>query len=472
MNRELWRSAIDQDRRRLVVGGLAAAGLIGLGRPASGAPVVGSRHPVTLLAPGNPGGGWDQFCRVIQYAMRQEKIVSAPVEVVNRGGAGGTIALAEFVSRDRGNPNVLMGAGSILLTSSIAHDSPVKVQQTTPLAKLASDYLVVGVRQDSPFRHIDQLLEAWARAPQSVTWCGGSAGGGDHILVGMMAEAAGVPPGMVRYVAYSGGGEASAALLGGQVTAGVNGWSEWRSLRDDGRVRFLAGSSVGKRIDGVTPTFEEQGLEIGFENWRAVFLPPGLSQNVIDQWLDVIQRVRASSTWRSSLAKYNWDDSFLAGAELLRFITEEERRFEVQLARLGISSGGSGYAALGPWAFPAAIAVGGGVAAVGVALERRNEGPTRSDTAASVEAPEAAPNKGAADEDRPSWRRFGAALGLVLIYFGAMQSVGFLISTPVFILALCRLSGTRSLVRDGLVGLVLTGLIWGLFTHVLQISIR
>ncbi len=457
------------DRRQAAFG--AAACMAGIGGGIARAEDFPTR-PLTIMAPTNPGGGWDIFARAIQQAARAEGLSPKPIEVINRGGAGGTIGLAELVSRRRGDPHIVMATGSVMVSSSVAHNSPVRLADAAPLAKIASDYLVVAVPTASPYRTLGELLEAFRSTPGAFAWCGGSAGGIDHMLFGMIAEAVGVSPREIRYVAYAGAGEATAAIVGGQVPAGVTGYSEWSSLRDDGRVRFLAVSSP-RRIDADTPTLIESGLALSMENWRGLVLPPGVSAEATRWWTGFVRRLHESPRWREIALRYAWHDTYLEGPELARFIAREEAQAGKVLVRLGISSGGSGYAAVGPWTFPAAIGVAGAAAVAGLALERRSGRAGMLAAAVADEAravAETADARGGGDE-APPWLRFAAAVALTAAYLVALNFVGFLAATPFLIVAACRLIGSRALVRDLVAALAMTGGAWVLFTRLLHIAL-
>lgn len=199
--------------------------------------------PISIMAPTNPGGGWDQTARLVQQVWTSERILPVPVEVTNRGGAGGTIGLAEFVSKNRNDPHTIMTMDRVMLGAIITNQSAVTLSDTVPLARLLSEYEVVAVAGSSGYRTFQQLIDDFKKDPKRISWGGGSAGGTDHILVGMIAQAAGVGPKNINYVAYSGGGEAAAAVMGGHVSAGVSGYGEWKAHVDAGKMRFLAVSS-------------------------------------------------------------------------------------------------------------------------------------------------------------------------------------------------------------------------------------
>src|SRR6185503_14176650 len=229
-----------------------------------------------IIAPAAPGGGWDQTARVMQQALQRAGLVRiAPVE--NVPGAAGTIGLARFIGAEAGRRDVVMVSGLIMLGGIVTHRSPVTLHDVTPIARLTGEYEVVVVPPSSRFTSLQDLLQALRANPSSISWGGGSAGGSDHILAGLITDAAGAPASRVNYIAFSGGGESLAAIVGGQVDVGINGYAELSAQIDAGTVRPL-GISSAERLSGVdVPTFREQGLDLVFENWRSVVAPPGIS---------------------------------------------------------------------------------------------------------------------------------------------------------------------------------------------------
>ncbi len=295
-------------------------------------------RPITLLAPANPGGGWDQTARQIQQVWTETGVLGVPVEVVNRGGAGGTIGLADLVSRQRGDPYTLMVFGQVMVGATRTNDSAVSIGDTVLLARLLNEYEIVAVPTDSPYQTLQELIQDFRRDPGQISWAGGSAGGIDHILVGLLAQAAGVDPPDINYIAYAGGGEAAIAVMGGHVVAGVSGLGEWQAHVESGRMRLLAISSE-ERVEGHdTPTIRESGLDVAIANWRGIAAPPGTDDETREWLIQALTRMRESSAWQDILEANNWQDSFLTGAEFEDFLREEERTVEVVLRSIGLIS--------------------------------------------------------------------------------------------------------------------------------------
>ena len=263
-------------------------------------------------------------------------ILGVPVEVVNRGGAGGTIGLADLVTRYDGDPRNLMVFGQVMLGSIRTNASPVSIDRTVPLARLLNEYEVVTVPADSPYRTIEELLEDFRRDPAAVSWAGGSAGGIDHILAGLIAQAAGVDPRQVNYIAYSGGGEAAAAVMGGHVTVGLSGVGEWKAYIASGRMRPIAVSSPERTGDGVTPTLRESGLDVVLSNWRGISAPPGTDDETRDWLIRALEGMRESEAWQRILRANEWEDSFLPGEAFEAFLRDEVATVDTTLRAIGL----------------------------------------------------------------------------------------------------------------------------------------
>jgi putative tricarboxylic transport membrane protein len=292
-----------------------------------------SQHALTIVAPAAPGGGWDQTARALQRVFPSVE-PDATVQVENVAGAAGTIGLARFVTAERGNPNALLITGLVMMSAITMNRAPVNLADTTPIARLTGEYEVIVVPAGSSVRTLRELVTAFRAGPETVTWGGGSAGGTDDLLVRLLAEALGVSPARVNYIAFPGGGAAVAALLGGQITAGVSGLGEFAGQIEAGTLRALA-ISAPERLDGVSvPTLRDEGVDLQLSNWRAVVAPPGLTDAERDGWTRRIERVTTSAAWRQVLQRNGWTDMLLTGDAFRQFLVAEQQRVDAVLQRL------------------------------------------------------------------------------------------------------------------------------------------
>jgi putative tricarboxylic transport membrane protein len=292
-----------------------------------------SAPAIKMMIPANPGGGWDSTGRALAAAMQSAKLVSG-VQFDNRGGAAGTIGLAQFINGAKGDPHALMMGGMVMVGGIILNKSPVSLDQVTPIARLTTENLVVVVPAKSPHQKIGDLLNAFKANPGSISWGGGSAGGSDHILIGLMARAVGGDPTKINYVAFKGGGEAVAAIIGGHVAAGVSGLSEFSEHIKSGRMRALAVSGEA-REEGV-PTLKEQGVNVVLGNWRGVFGAPGITPAQRDELVRIVRAATETPAWKESLQKNGWQGVFLGGDPYKAFLDEDNKRIGAILDSLGL----------------------------------------------------------------------------------------------------------------------------------------
>jgi putative tricarboxylic transport membrane protein len=323
--------------RIAIVGVLGLLVLLAMLGGCSGA---GDDYPegdVELMAPADPGGGWDQTARAMQSALTESGVVEENVEVYNVGGAGGTIGLAQFVSDNAGDPNQLMVMGLVMVGAIQLNDSPVDLSQTTPIASLLTEWEAIVVPADSEYQTLEQLVEAFRADPGSISWAGGSAGSTDQILIGLLAQEVGVDPAEVNYIAHSGGGEANSAILSGGVSAGVSGLAEVRDQVEAGQMRLLAVSSDERIGEADAPTIVESGYDLVVPNWRGVMAPPDISAEDREAIVGMIEKMHDTSEWQETLEANGWTDFFQTGEEYETFLDEENQRVRDVLGEMELA---------------------------------------------------------------------------------------------------------------------------------------
>lgn len=318
--------------RRTAVAALGMTAVLGLaacsaGSGASGADAGGDEgaaalDAVQLIAPADPGGGWDQTARAMSEVLTGEELVgSAPVE--NIGGAGGTVGLAALANEK--DPAMLMVTGLVMVGAVETNASAVRIEDVTPIARLTEEPLVVVVPASSPYKTAEDLVDAIVDEGAAISVTGGSAGGADHILAGMLLAEAGVDaadvPTTLNYIPNSGGGEAVTMLLGGTVQAGISGVGEFVEQIEAGELRALAVSSAEpSELLPEVPTLVEEGYDVELTNWRGLLAPPGLDDAEIAALADLVTELHDSKGWTDTLAEKGWSDAFLVGEEFQTFL--------------------------------------------------------------------------------------------------------------------------------------------------------
>jgi putative tricarboxylic transport membrane protein len=288
-----------------------------------------------IIAPAKPGGGWDQTARALEEVIRAGGGAKS-VTVENVAGAGGTVGLAQLVDKEKGNANVLMVNGLVMLGAILTNNSPATLDQVTPIARLTGEYEVIVVPAASELKTLADLVGKLKADAGAVAFGGGSAGGTDHILAGLVAKAAGADLTKLNYVPFSGGGEALAAILGGHVAAGISGYSEWEGQIKSGELRALAISAPVKQ-DGIDiATLKEQGVDVELANWRAVVAAPGIDDAGKKALLDIVDATVKSDGWKKILAEKKWTDLYLPGDAFAALIKDENMRTTEVLKTIGL----------------------------------------------------------------------------------------------------------------------------------------
>jgi putative tricarboxylic transport membrane protein len=322
-------------RREFVTASLAGTALSALSPLLSQSASAQTVDSLKMFIPAAPGGGWDQTGRSIEQVMKSAGLVkNMPFE--NVAGAGGTVGLPRFINM-RGQQNVLMVSGMVMVGAIIANKSPVNLTQVTPVARLIGEVEAVVVPAASPHKTMKDLAAALKKDTGAVSWAGGSAGGTDHILAGLIAQDIGADPKKVSYVAYSGGGPANAAIIGNQVTAGIGGWAEVAEHVKAGKMRCL-GVSSEKRLDGVNvPTLKEGGVNVELYNWRGVFAPPGIPAPHRQALTDLVDRMYKTKQWQDEMKNRDWIGLYMPGDKFGDYIKTETTRIETVLKSIGLA---------------------------------------------------------------------------------------------------------------------------------------
>ena len=306
---------------------MAAAGVL----PAHAADVS-----LKMMIPANPGGGWDGTGRALGKAMQDAGTIST-VQYENKGGAAGAIGLAQFVNAAKADPNALMVMGAVMIGGIITGKPPVSLTAATPIARLTSEYNVFVVPAASPFQSMKDVVEAVKKDPGSVKWGGGSRGSTEHIAAAMLAREIGVDATKINYVPFRGGGEAIAAILGGNVSIGGSGYSEFAQYIESGKMRPIGVTSATRLKNAPTvPTMKEQGFNVEIGNWRGVYGAPGITPAQRKALTDMLQKTVKSKGWMEAMEKNGWTDAWLAGPAFDEFVEREFAALRVTMVKAGM----------------------------------------------------------------------------------------------------------------------------------------
>lgn len=288
-----------------------------------------------IIAPAGPGGGYDQLARATQQVLESEDLAS-DVQVLNVPGAGGTIGLAQFVTGGgRGTKAMVTGLG--MIGAIKVNNSPIGLDQVTPLARMTGEYQPLVVAADSPIQSLDDLAEMYKADPGSVSWGGFALGSPDHLVSAMTVKAMGGDVSEMNYIVAGAGGEMLSQVVGGHITVATGGLNEFADLISTGRLRALAISSP-ERLPGVDiPTFKEQGYEVELVNWRGLMAQSSADEDDVQALDEAITAMVATEAWQTIAAERGWVDMHLNAADFAGFLESEQPNIEAILADLGLA---------------------------------------------------------------------------------------------------------------------------------------
>jgi putative tricarboxylic transport membrane protein len=321
-------------RRSFLAGTVVAPALATLAGCAGTVVQPGDLSRLRMMVPASPGGGWDTTARTLQRVIQQAG-VARNVQVFNVEGAGGTIGLGQLARED--DDALLMMMGLVMVGAIDTNDSSTRLDDVTPIAQLIAETELIVVPAESPYPDLAAFVEAWAADPRGTPIAGGSAGGTDQILAGLLAQAAGIDPKQVNYIPYSGGGESLAALLGNQVAAGISGTADYGEQVTSGTLKGLAVSTAERsgQVPDV-PTIVESGFDVEVTNWRGLMARPGMSDEARQDLIALVQDAHDSDEWAEALENNGWLDTFQTGDEYGDFLAEEETRVRQVLTEIGL----------------------------------------------------------------------------------------------------------------------------------------
>ncbi len=321
-------------RRGFLAGALALPAVSTLAACAGTVVQPGDLSRLRMMVPASPGGGWDTTARTLQRVIQQTGL-ARNVQVFNVEGAGGTIGIGQLARED--DDALLMMMGLVMVGAIDTNDSTTRLDDVTPIAQLIAETELVVVPADSPYDTLEDFVAGWAADPRGTPIAGGSAGGTDQILAGLLAQAVGIDPVEVNYIPYSGGGESLSALLGNQVAAGISGTADYGELVVSGRLKGLAVSTADRsgQVPDV-PTIIESGYDVEVTNWRGLMARPGMSDGAREDLIALVTEAHDTEEWSEALDANGWLDTFQTGDEYGEFLAEEETRVRQVLTEIGL----------------------------------------------------------------------------------------------------------------------------------------
>ncbi|WP_324716612.1 tripartite tricarboxylate transporter substrate binding protein [Carboxydochorda subterranea] len=297
-------------------------------------------RPITVVAPAGPGSGWDLTARTVSQVLTETRLVPVAMPVENRAGGGGAVALSHVVQNRKGDPNTLIVFSPPLILIHLNKQTPFSYRDLTPLARLFNDYQIIGVRSDSRYKSLDELMAVLRQNPKGLVVGGASAPGSmDHLSFMMAAQQSGVDVRNVLYISFPGGSELNAALLGGSIDIVSTSVGDILGYIEAGSVRALAVTSPERLTDprlSNVPTLKELGINATFEVWRGIFGPPGMPEEARTYMSNALAKMVQTPEWKEMLRRFNWHPGYLPGDQFKAYLDGQEKLMGNLLKEMGL----------------------------------------------------------------------------------------------------------------------------------------
>jgi len=315
----------------------ASATSLALALAPSGAAFAQAKYPsknIEIVVPYAPGGGTDNMMRMITAIMEENKWSPVPINVNNRAGGSGTVGYSYLITK-KGDPHVIAGATPMIVSGKLQGRLPGNHRDAmTILMIVAIDELMLSVRTDSPYKTLEDFVNAARAKPGQLTVGGTGTHNEDHIFAHLLEQSAKIK---LKYVPFNSGGEATAALMGGHIDAGIMNPNEIVAQVEAGKAKNLA-VAAQKRMPGApdVPTFAEKGYPFYWEQMRGVVGPAGMAPEAVAWWQDTLKKVVATKKWQDDYIKVNLlTPTAWTGEEANKYLDGITGNYEKALADLG-----------------------------------------------------------------------------------------------------------------------------------------
>lgn len=294
------------------------------------------------IAPAAPGGGFDLTCKLAQSALMDAKLLSKPMRVTYMPGGVGAVAYNAVVAQRPSDAGTITAwsSGSLL---NLAQGKFGRFDENAVrwLAGIGTSYGAIAVRNDSPYKNLDDLVKALKADPGKVViGSSGTVGSQDWMQTALLAKAAGIDPRNLRYVALEGGGEIATALLGGHIQVGSTDISDSMPHILAGNMRILAVLSderlPGDDKSGI-PTAKEQGYDITWPVVRGFYLGPKVSDEDYAWWKAAFDQLLASEDFVKLRDQRELFPFAMTGPELDAYVKTRVAQYKQMAQEFGLT---------------------------------------------------------------------------------------------------------------------------------------
>ncbi|EKK7716676.1 tripartite tricarboxylate transporter substrate binding protein [Cronobacter dublinensis] len=293
------------------------------------------------IAPAKPGGGFDLTCKLIQVSLQETGALEKPMRVTYMPGGVGAVAYNAIVAQRPGEPGTVVAfSGGSLLNLSQGKFGRYNVDDVRWLASVGTDYGMIAVRADSPWKTLGDLMKALEKDPNSVVFgAGASIGSQDWMKTALLAQKAGVDPHKMRYVAFEGGGEPVTALMGNHVQAVSGDLSEMVPYLTGNKLRVLA-VFANERLPGQlaqVPTAKEQGYDLVWPIIRGFYVGPKVSDADYQWWVQTFEKLQQTGEFKKQRDLRGLFEFNLTGKALDEYVKNQVNDYREKAKTFGLA---------------------------------------------------------------------------------------------------------------------------------------
>ena len=288
-------------------------------------------HTINMVAPSGAGGGWDLTIRTVAKTLKDTGLVESNMPVVNRPGGGGAVNLS-YMQTQKGKGDLISVYSPPILLTNLTGLTQYSYKDTTPIARLITDYAAFVVPENSKYKTIKEVMDALKKDPKSVKIGGTSAAGSmDHIQFLLVAKAAGVENlRNIDYISFQ-NGSLIAQALGGHVDLISTGLGDVAGLVESGKLHALAQTAdkrIGSGLIAEIPTVKEEGIDVTFENWRGLFGPKDMPEEAVIYWRETLHKMVETPEWKASLKRNGWDNAYQDDKAFATFLGDTNNQYK------------------------------------------------------------------------------------------------------------------------------------------------
>jgi putative tricarboxylic transport membrane protein len=297
---------------------------------------------IEFIVPAGTGGGADQMARMIQGVIQKHNLTDTSIVVINKAGGAGAEGFLD-VKGSAGDPHKIIITLSNLFTTPLATGVPFRWDDMTPVAMLALDEFVLWVNTSEPYKTAEEYVAAAKQAGPGAFKMGGTGSKQeDQIVTAGIEQSTGAK---FTYVPYKGGGDVAAQLVGNHVNSTVNNpieaVAQWRggALRplcvfDKEKMKYTE-KVTADMAWGDIPTCHEAGIDLDYLMLRGIFLPPGVTKEQTEFYVDLLKKVRETPEWQDFMAKGAFNTTFMSGEEFRTWLKDANERHKELMAKAG-----------------------------------------------------------------------------------------------------------------------------------------